>query len=142
MSYPTPFLGTIISSPIRPSGPSDSIATAFSNEIKGGHHAYETISERDSIVEDRRDWNMLVTVYNDVSPDNNKTYQLFYNHYSTNLTDNQNWVTYNPLGLRVPTEWVDSVLSITNSNPISGLTDGDRFLVSSGAVGLFQLTTI
>jgi hypothetical protein len=128
-SYPTPYLGTIVSSPIRPSGPSESIATAFNNEIKGGHHAYETVTDRDSTIVQRREWGMLVTVYNDGVPDNNKTYQLTYGHNDTDLSNNNNWTTFNPLGRRVPTEWVDSVLDIRTLEPGSA-ADGDRYLVS------------
>lgn len=129
MSYPTPYLGTIISSPIRPAGPSESIATAFNNEIRGGHHGYATVAERDAVITERREWGMLVTVYNDASPDNNKTYQLTYNHNDTDLSNNNNWTTYNPLGRRVPTEWVDSVLDVRTFEPVSSV-DGDRYLVS------------
>lgn len=129
MSYSTPYLGTIISSPIRPAGPSESIATAFNNEIRGGHHGYATVTERNSIITERREWGMLVTVYNDSSSDNNKTYQLTYDHNDTDLSNNNNWTTYNPLGKRVPTEWVDSVLGIRTYEPVSA-SDGDRYLVS------------
>jgi hypothetical protein len=141
MAYATNSLGnysgTIVSSPIRPFGPNELIATVFSNEIRGGHHNYELLSERDSLIEVRRDWGMLVTVYNDVTASNNKTYKLAYNYYSTSITDNFNWVEYNPFGIStlINTEWIDSVQEIA-TNP-SIFTDGYRYLVDSGGAGLF-----
>jgi hypothetical protein len=58
-------IGTLITAPIRPNDSLDPIAVAFGNEIKGGHHAYATLDERNSIIDARRDWGMLVTIYND-----------------------------------------------------------------------------
>jgi hypothetical protein len=142
MSYATNSLGnysgTIVSSPIRPFGPNEYIATAYSNEIKGGHHTYEFLSERDGIIESRRDWGMLVTIYNDPTSSNNKTYKLEYNYYNTNITDNFNWIEYNPTGNfnLGNTEWVDSVQEIS-TNP-STFTDGYRYLVDNSASGLFS----
>ena len=127
-------IGTLITSPIRPNDSLDLIASAFANEVKGGHHVYATLVERDSIYESRRDWNMLCTVYNDGH--NNKTYQLQYGHYSTTITDNNNWVIFNPLGTQsqVLSKWEDSVIDIITIDPISA-TAGDRYLISSTGVG-------
>jgi hypothetical protein len=140
MAYATNSLGnysgTIISSPIRPFGPNEMIATVFSNEIKGGHHNYELLSERDSIIETRRDWGMLVTVYNDPINSNNKTYKLHYNFASTTLTDNSNWIEYNPSGQMNSTEWLDSVQELATFPSV--FTDGYRYLVDNGGVGLFS----
>lgn len=141
MAYATNSLGnysgTIISSPIRPFGPNEMLATVFSNEIKGGHHNYETLTERDNLIEERRDWGMLVTVYNDGTSSNNKTYKLEYNFSSSSLIDNSNWVEFNPLGINnlSNTEWIDSVQEIATFPSI--FTDGYRYLVSSPAVSTF-----
>ena len=55
----------MITAAIRPNDSNDPIASAFGNEIKGGHHGYATITERDSIIVERREWaefcGMLVT---------------------------------------------------------------------------------
>lgn len=131
------YSGTIVSSPIRPFGPITNIATVFSNEIKGGHHNYETISERDSLIEERRDWGMLVTIYNDITSTNNKTYKLEYNFSSSSLMDNLNWIDYNPGGSsNLNSEWSDSVQEIAQIP--STLTDGYRYLVANG--GLFSFS--
>lgn len=127
------YSGTIVVSPIRPYGPSASIATVFSNEVKGAHHTYETLSERNSIIEDRRDWGMLVTVYNDATSSNNRTYQLKYGWDDTDLNNNNNWVIYNPIG--DTTEWVDSVQEYVASPSV--FTDGYRYLVQTSATGQF-----
>jgi hypothetical protein len=142
MSYATNsygnYNGTIIISPIRPAGPNESIATVFSNEIKGGHHTYELLSERDSIIENRRDWGMICTVYNDTTSSNNKSYILQYNYVNTNILDNSNWIDYNPsdsLNYNVTSEWLDSVQELATS-PIT-LTDGYRYLVDDSGIGVF-----
>ena len=138
MAYATNSLGnysgTIVSSPIRPFGPNELIATVFSNEIKGGHHNYELLSERDSLIEERRDWGMLVTVYNDTNPSNNKTYKLEYGYSNTLITNNLNWIEYNPSGASTffSTEWADTVQEIASFPSI--FDDGYRYLVGSSAL--------
>jgi len=117
--------GTLISAAIRPNDSLDLISTAYANEIKGGAHGYETLSERDSIIIQRRQWGMLVTVYND-NP-NNKTYQLKYNNVDTDLLNNLNWVEYNGVSA-TNNEWQSSVKSIVTTIPTSP-NDGDRYLV-------------
>lgn len=141
MAYATNSLGnysgTIISSPIRPFGPNELLATVFSNEIKGGHHNYETLTERDNLFEVRRDWGMLVTIYNDSNPINNKTYKLEYNFSSTSITDNNNWIEYNPSGLssNLNTEWVNSCDEIALF-PVGSEPDGYRYLIlGTGSFG-------
>ena len=100
--------GTLISAAIRPNDSLDLISTAYANEIKGGAHGYETLAERDSIIIQRRQWGMLVTVYNDNT--NNKTYQLKYNNVDTDLSNNLNWVEYNGVSV-TNNEWQSSVKS-------------------------------
>jgi hypothetical protein len=141
MAYATNSLGnysgTIVSSPIRPFSPNELIATVFSNEIKGGHHNYELISERDNLIEARRDWGMLVTIYNDATASNNKTYKLEYNFSSSTITDNDNWVEYNPSGqFALNKEWIDSVQEKATVPTI--FDDGYRYLVDVGGAGLFS----
>ena len=83
------YSGTIIASPIRPADPLQTIATVFSNEVKGSLHTYQDINERDSVIVERRDWGMLCYVISV-----NRTYQLIYGYNSTTLTDNTNWVEF------------------------------------------------
>jgi hypothetical protein len=122
------YSGTIIASSIRPADPLQTIATVFSNEIKGALHSYETIAERDSLIVERRDWGMLVVIYNDTTPANNKTYQLTYGYSSTTLTDNLNWKEFSGSGGSGGGEWLDSVLTVSFSEPVSP-SNGDRYLV-------------
>ena len=122
------YSGTIIASSIRPADPLQTIATVFSNEIKGALHSYETIAERDALIVERRDWGMLVVIYNDPTPANNNTYQLTYGYSSTTLTDNHNWKEFSGSGGGGGGEWLDSVLTVSFSEPVSP-SNGDRYLV-------------
>jgi hypothetical protein len=79
--------GTLIISPIRPYSSGDTYATAFSSEIKGGHHSVSGITERDNIPEFRREIGMLCTTYT-----TNTTYQL------QNGTGNTDWVVFSSGG--------------------------------------------
>ena len=92
-------IGTLVTSAIRPNDSLDPIASAYAVEVKGGHHTYATLAERDLIILERREWGMLCTIYNDGNPSNNKTYQLKYNAANTNITNitlnNLNWVESN-----------------------------------------------
>lgn len=119
-------IGTLISSAIRPNDSNDPIASAFANEIKGGHHGYATLSERDSIIFERREWGMLVTVYNDGV--NNATYQLSYNYVDTDIMNDSNWIVFNTPGGSSTTEWLDSVIQNLLIEPGSP-SIGDRYLV-------------
>lgn len=83
------YSGTIVASPIRPADPLQTIATVFSNEVKGSLHTYPNITERDAVITERRDWGMLCYVIS-----TNKTYQLVYNFSSTTITDNSNWTEF------------------------------------------------
>ena len=58
-------IGTLITSAIRPNDSLDPIASAYAVEVKGGHHTYATLAERDAIILERREWGMLCTIYND-----------------------------------------------------------------------------
>jgi hypothetical protein len=126
-------IGTLISAPIRPNDSLDLIASAFANEIMGGHHGYSTLSQRDSLILARRDWGMLVTVYADGS--NNGTYQLTYNYVDTNLSNNANWVLFSGgSGGTNNVEWYNPVITNTNIEPATA-SIGDRYLITSVATG-------
>ena len=84
--------GTLVTSAVRPNSPSDLIATAIQNEIKGGHHSYDSISSRNTIIQARREWGMLCTVYDTSNPNNTKTYLLKYGNVDTDIMNNANWV--------------------------------------------------
>ena len=58
-------VGTLISAAIRPNDSLDRIASAFASELKGGFHTAETISDRDNIIIERRDWGMMCYVVAD-----------------------------------------------------------------------------
>lgn len=46
--------GTLVIAPIRPQAVEDTFPSAYSNEVKGGHHQVNTIAERDVIPTPRR----------------------------------------------------------------------------------------
>jgi hypothetical protein len=130
----TPNVGTLVGAAIRPINTADLISTAYANEIKGGIHGYETLTERNGIIIERRQWGMLAVVYNDST--NNKTYQLKYNNVDTDLMNNLNWVEYTGASSTNISEWQNSVKSILTAVPTSP-SDGDRYLV-----GLNQNSTV
>lgn len=51
-----------------------------------------TVSLRNNYPVGLRKWGMLITVYADPTPSNNKTYSLKYNYASISKADNNNWV--------------------------------------------------
>lgn len=126
-------IGTLVGSAIRPIDDLIPIASAYGNEIKGGHHSYATKAEMFAIIEPRREWNMLCTVYNDGA--NNGTYILKYNKYSTIITDDQNWVLFDST-MNSSLEWVNSVLSTIDNSSSATQTNGNRYLIIGGN-GLF-----
>ncbi len=114
-------IGTLVSSAIRPNNSLDPIATAFSNEIKGGLHNADTLTDRDNIIFERREWGMLCYAI-----EQGTTYQLIYNRNSTNIMDNSNWGLFEAGS--GSGEWLDSVLSINFNQPLSP-NDKDRYLL-------------
>jgi len=121
--------GTLITSSIRPADSNDRIATAYAYEIKGGLHTVNSISDRNNIIQERREWGMLVYV---TSQD--KTYQLKYNLANTNIVDNLNWTQFNGSGSGGSGEWIDSVLSVLNAEPLSP-SNGDRYILGNLPTG-------
>jgi hypothetical protein len=130
-------IGTLVGSAIRPIYDDLAIASAYSNELKGGHHVYATHAEMELIIEPRRDWGMLVTVYNDnIDSSKNKTYVLKYNYDDLNIMNNNNWIPYSPSVEPLNKEWIDSVSSIDSIPPVSP-ADGLRILISNNPTGVF-----
>ena len=127
-------IGTLISSTIRPNSPLDLIATAYSSEVKGGLHTVNLSSDRDAIIYARRDWGMLCYVTSEST-----MYQLQYGRVDTNINNNSNWVVFNSgstSGGNTNTDWLNPVISLSNIPPTSP-NDGDRYLVTAGASGLW-----
>lgn len=139
-------IGTLVGAAIRPINDTMPIASAFAFEINGGHHQVATLADRNAIIVQRRQWGMFCTVYSDPVLANRATYQLQYNHFSTNTMDNQNWVLFSGGGAAGggSKSWIDPVLSISTSTPSSPLS-GDRYLVgknsSESLSGAFSLLT-
>ena len=104
--------GTLVIDTIRPNDTQDPIATAYASEIKGGHHSYGTLAERNSIINARREWGMLVSVTNDGAA--NGTYQLVYGLADNNLTNNNNWQQFK-----------SSLLSVSTNNDSDIVLTGD-----------------
>jgi hypothetical protein len=120
--------GTLISAPIRPNNSQDPIASAYAVEIKGGLHTAATIADRNNIIVQRREWGMMCYVIA-----NDTLYQLKYNYVDNVITNNANWVAFN-VGSSGGNEWINSVITRTNTPPISP-SNGDRYLITSPAIG-------
>lgn len=130
-------VGTLISAAIRPNDTLDPIASAFASEIKGGLHTTTDTSSRNSIIFERREWGMMCYVTN-----LDQTFQLKYNYASTNIMDNNNWVVFSGSGGGGGgTEWVDSVISFQNSEPVSP-SNGDRYIVGPTPTGSATWTSL
>jgi len=123
-------IGTLITSPIRPNDSLDPIAVAYAYEIKGGLHTVNSISDRDNIIIQRREWGMLCYVINE-----DKLYQLKYNYHSNDIMDNLNWVVFNSAN-NISGEWIDSVISKLSAPPLNP-SNGDRYLIVPLATGVW-----
>jgi len=122
--------GTLVSSTIRPISASSSYPTAHANELLGGFQTVNDIISRDNIVTQRRAFGMLVYV---VVTD--EFYQLKTVN-SLNLSDNLNWSLV-PFGASSNnTDWVNSVISRSNTPPGSpNINDRYLVIIGSGAWG-------
>ena len=142
--------GTLITSAIRPNNSADLIASAFANEIKGGHHGYATLVERDLIIAERREWGMFATVYADGTASNNNTYQLTYGYSDTVITNNSNWVVFGgslsgvfvtsstiafTAGFTVSADVINYSLTPNHLNDVGGATAG--YVLSNDGSGNF-----
>lgn len=115
--------GTLVTAAIRPNDTLDPIASAFANEIKGGLHRVDTITDRNNIIEARREWGMLSYVKAE-----NKTYQLKYAYSSVLITDNNNWDIFDSGSGSGGGEWLNSVLNMITTEPTIN-NENDRYLV-------------
>lgn len=68
--------GTLVIAAIRPNNTQDSYPTAYSNEIKGGHHTYPTFFSLLNIPTSRKQAGMLATITDDTDSNFNNTYVL------------------------------------------------------------------
>jgi hypothetical protein len=80
-------IGTLLAATARTPSDQDKFPIALANECKGGLHNLNSISERDSIPAERREWGMIVTV-----SDQLKTFMLQINYANSDISDNLNWV--------------------------------------------------
>jgi hypothetical protein len=124
------YSGTIIASPIRPADPLQTIATVFSNEVKGSLHTYPNITERDALIEERRDWGMLCYVIS-----TNKTYQLVYNFNSTNINDDSNWTEFAGSGgggaIKIDATTINGYnYTASATNTLTAYSESDLYIVS------------
>ena len=128
-------IGTLITAAIRPNDDLDLIASAFQNEIKGGHHTYATLVERDAIIEERREWGMFTSVYSDGA--NTGDYQLEYNLVDTDINNNSNWSSFSggtgTGGTDTFTGLTDTVITspLNGDNLIYSLRKALRFIKNS-----------
>lgn len=127
--------GTLVTAAIRPNDSNDKIASAYAIEIKGGLHSYETLVTRNSIITERREWGMLVNVYNDSTPTNNGTYQLVHSKVDTDIMNNSNWARFSGSGSSGGGSafWLDPVIEIRNAQPTP--VDGARYIIGSAPTG-------
>jgi hypothetical protein len=125
--------GTLVIGAVRPNDTDLKIATAFAVEVKGGLHSYATLTERNNIIIQRREWGMLVNVYNDTT--NNGTYQLVYSKVDTDIMNNSNWTRFSGSGSSGGGSafWLDPVIEIRNAQPTP--VDGARYIIGSAPIG-------
>jgi hypothetical protein len=126
--------GTLITAPIRPNDSLDLIASALANEIAGGLHSVATITDRNFIYQVRREWGMIVSVYNDGA--NTGYYTLKRGWVSEDISDNGNWVKLD-LG-DGSNYWFDPVEKwVLSPSDIISPSTGDRFLIGTPSTGIF-----
>lgn len=113
--------GTNVAAPIVPFTSTDQYATHKAQYGKGGWRTVDTISERDSIPESRREELMIVAVRAD-----GKTYQL------RNGIHNNNWTEYKASSIKsmyfiIPEEPEVGAYPISLSFPYNGTIESIRF---------------
>ncbi|NDE81982.1 MAG: DUF2793 domain-containing protein, partial [Actinobacteria bacterium] len=126
-------IGTLISAAIRPNDSLDLIASALAREIQGGLHSVENLTQRNQIYTVRREWGMLVSVYNDGA--NTGYYTLTKNLSSDDLADNANWQKLEIGGSKF---WLDPAIKfVYDPSNITSPSIGDRFIVGTPSTGIF-----
>ena len=55
-------IGTLVTSPVRPQGVSDTYPSAYASELLGGHHEFATLVDRNALSSDRREEGMTAWV--------------------------------------------------------------------------------
>ena len=126
-------IGTLISAAIRPNDSLDLIASALAREIQGGLHSVENLTQRNQIYTVRREWGMLVSVYNDGA--NTGYYTLTKNLSSDDLADNANW---QKLEIGKSKFWLDPAIEfVYDPSNITSPSIGDRFIVGTPSTGIF-----
>ena len=127
-------VGTLITAPVRPNDSLDLIASALAYEIQGGLHSVENITQRNQIYTVRREWGMIVSVYNDSA--DTGFYTLTRGLSSQDLSDNGNWEKLD-FGLG-SAYWLDPVVKFTlGPGDITSPSDGDRFIIGTPSSGVF-----
>ena len=113
--------GTLVIAPIRPFDSSDTYASAYANDIKGGVHVVDKLSGSTSgytylydITNDRRQEGML-----GVTTTTMKTYQL------SGGTDNSDWVEFSGGG---GVEYLSELQDVS----VSGLSEGQALIYTGG----------
>jgi len=122
--------GIIVLGPIRPQYTNDIYSVAYSNEIKGGFHSVTSSTDRDSIYTDRRQWGMLCYVI-----DEEQTYQLQLNYYDSDLSQNANWVLYNPSP--EDDKWAEPIIGFADTPPLVSHNDGDKYIIGTPSYNAF-----
>lgn len=127
-------IGTLISAPIRPNDSLDLIASALAFEIQGGLHSVENLTQRNQIYTVRREWGMIVSIYNDGV--NTGYYTLTKGLSSDDLADNGNW---KKLDFGVGSSfWLDpGEKFVYDPSDISSPSLGDRFIIGTPSTGAF-----
>jgi len=123
MPTPNQYKGTLIGSTIRPFSDQIKIATALSNEIKGGVHSVANVSERNAILAERRQFGMLVYVIDQ------ETYYQLSEVVSSFVDNNNNWRSVN-IESRSTDQWRDNVIDYTGTQPGTPSV-GDKYLVTN-----------
>lgn len=120
-------IGTLITAPIRINDSTDTYASAFSNEIRGGVHTLKSVDEFNDITLDRQQVGMLCYITN-----SNSYYRLIATYSDTSAAISSwkklNIADYSDASNHT-TEWVNSVIKITTNEADGEKTVGNRYLL-------------